>query len=118
MTCKILQIVVIHAVIIIIFPQKLNPNVEAPLSKLLDHIQDNIEERKKTADYKIAFTDIKDSNEKKAFLTVNTKLAGLPYIWKFMTTPADKDMVSLVYSLFLISFYRAVSLETWRYTYM
>ena len=75
--------------------QKLNPSVEAPLATILQHVQEHIENIKKGADYDVAFKTLADGDTK-IQLNLNTKLAGIPFVWKFHGAPATKDMVSVI----------------------
>ena len=74
----------------IIWFQKLNPSVEAPLGKLLQHIREHVESQKKGVTYEVRR---KDGEDAMVVFTINTKLAGLPYTWVFRAQPADKTMV-------------------------
>lgn len=76
-----------------LFLQKLNPGIEAPVEKLMDHIKDSLEDKKKSTEYTASYRAVEDSNEEKICFTVNSKLAGLPFTWKFSGKPANKDMV-------------------------
>ena len=83
--------------------QKLNPGVEAPLSKILDHLRSNCEEldaRRKDNKLTAVFQNIPNSDQQKLVMTMRTDLVGLPFVWKFVAHPADNNMVSL-YSLIL-----------------
>ena len=47
-------------------------------------------------DYTVAFKSMDDgSSEEKILLTINTKLSGLPFVWKFFGAPATKEQVAL-----------------------
>ncbi|KAK2166944.1 hypothetical protein LSH36_33g05000 [Paralvinella palmiformis] len=78
--------------------QKLNPGVEAPLSKILDHLRSNCEEldaRRKDNKLTAVFQNIPNSDQQKLVMTMRTDLVGLPFVWKFVAHPADNNMVSV-----------------------
>ena len=73
--------------------QKLNPSVEAPNSKLLDHLREQLEEQPKSTEFTVNVREPDEDQDGRLLLTVTSKLAGLPYVWKINATPASKDMV-------------------------
>ncbi len=76
--------------------QKLNPSIEAPLSKLLDHIFKHVESQSKDTKYTVAFKDVEEGGLQKLIFTINSNLAGLPFTWKFLGIPAPYNVVSFV----------------------
>lgn len=64
--------------------QKLNPNVEIPVHKLLDHLSTHIDN--------LQATNVKLS-EGKCIVTLETRLAGLPFVWKFAATLCEPSVV-------------------------
>ena len=68
--------------------------MEAPLSKVLDHIKDNLEDPGKDTSFSAGFKQGEgDEGEEKILLTMTTKLAGLPFLWKFYGSPGTKELV-------------------------
>uniref|UniRef100_A0A0B6ZEC2 Non-homologous end-joining factor 1 n=1 Tax=Arion vulgaris TaxID=1028688 RepID=A0A0B6ZEC2_9EUPU len=65
---------------------KLNPSIEAPITKVLDQIRLSIE--KPGQDTRITLTH---SNEK-VILKINCLLAGMPFHYFFQTGPANNEM--------------------------
>ena len=73
--------------------QKLNPSVEAPTSKIVDLLREHVADSKKGAEFSSAFKQLLDGQSEKILLTMSTKLAGLPFTWKFYGEEVDKKEV-------------------------
>ncbi|XP_064618075.1 non-homologous end-joining factor 1-like [Liolophura sinensis] len=77
--------------------KKLNPSVEAQVTKILDHIQSNLETPSRDTELSVGFTtsaDSGDADTEKMRLTVSSKLAGMPFLWHFNGEPVAKEVVS------------------------
>ncbi|XP_070550387.1 non-homologous end-joining factor 1-like [Ptychodera flava] len=70
--------------------KKLNPSIEAPVSRLLDHLWNNLQKQKKESEFRV---EEKTSSE--FVLSMNSSLAaGVPFTWKFNCQTASQDMIS------------------------
>lgn len=69
--------------------QKLNPNLEAPTNKILDHIKNNL--TKNSSDH---LNISKDENKSRLNVWINSDLAGFPFCWQMIGEPAHEEMVS------------------------
>lgn len=74
--------------------KKLNPGIEAPVTRILDQIKSVLD---KTQDdpntsIKLSFKREADSDERKVMLVLHSELAGMPFLWNFQCRPADKSM--------------------------
>lgn len=76
--------------------KKLNPGIEAPLTRILDQIQAVLD--KSIADtgsaLKLSFQDGAGDGDHSVVMTITSKLAGLPFTWKFTCHSADKSLAS------------------------
>ena len=78
----------------IVLLQELNPNVEAPTRRLLEHIRSSLEDSAgNSKGCSIEFKD-EEVGKQNMILTLNSQLAGLPFVWKFRGSPSSKEMVS------------------------
>ncbi|XP_045209832.1 non-homologous end-joining factor 1-like [Mercenaria mercenaria] len=76
--------------------KKLNPGIEAPVTRILDQIKgvlDKTQDDPNTS-IKLSFKREADSEERKVMLVLHSELAGMPFIWNFQCRPADKSMGS------------------------
>ncbi|XP_063424985.1 non-homologous end-joining factor 1-like isoform X2 [Mytilus trossulus] len=73
--------------------QKLNPSIEASVSRILDQIKNCLESQEKGTSITIGFKDKEEENSKMV-LKINSQLAGLPFCWDFVGNSADKEMAS------------------------
>ncbi|XP_076091877.1 non-homologous end-joining factor 1-like isoform X2 [Mytilus galloprovincialis] len=73
--------------------QKLNPSIEASVSRILDQIKNCLESQEKGTSITIGFKDEEEENSKMV-LKINSQLAGLPFCWNFVGNSADKEMAS------------------------
>ncbi|XP_071155475.1 non-homologous end-joining factor 1-like isoform X2 [Mytilus edulis] len=73
--------------------QKLNPSIEASVSRILDQIKNCLESQEKGTSITIGFKDEEEENSKMV-LKINSQLAGLPFCWDFVGNSADKEMAS------------------------
>lgn len=74
--------------------------MEAPVTKILDHIQGNLEAPTRDTELSVGFTESPDSgdaNTEKMRLTVNSKLAGMPFLWHFNSEPVTKEVVGFTF---------------------
>ncbi|XP_029633396.1 non-homologous end-joining factor 1-like isoform X4 [Octopus sinensis] len=68
--------------------QELNPNLEAPISKILEHIKLNID--KNPSDNLRISKDDKGTMH----IWINSKLSRFPFTWQLVGEPAHEEMVS------------------------
>ncbi|CAC5404295.1 NHEJ1 [Mytilus coruscus] len=73
--------------------QKLNPSIEASVSRILDQIKNCLESQERGTSITIGFKDEEEENSKMV-LKINSQLAGLPFCWNFLGKAADKEMAS------------------------
>ena len=70
--------------------------MEAPLRKLLEHIEDSLDGEKKGTEFSLLHQaengDGLDA-ENGIKLSMTTLLAGLPFVWQFQCSSASTDMV-------------------------
>lgn len=76
--------------------KKLNPGIEASLTRILDQIKSVLD---KTQDdpnttIKLSFKRDGDDEESKVLIVLHSELAGMPFVWNFHCSPADKSMGS------------------------
>lgn len=72
--------------------QKLNPSIEASLTRILDQIRSSIEFPERETTLSVGFKP--DGNEEKLMLKINSQLAGMPFLWNFVGRVADEEMAS------------------------
>ncbi|XP_052091104.1 non-homologous end-joining factor 1-like isoform X1 [Mytilus californianus] len=72
--------------------QKLNPSIEASVSRILDQIKNCLESQERGTSITIGFKDEEENS--KMVLKINSQLAGLPFCWNFVGNAADKEMAS------------------------
>ena len=77
------------------FLQLLNPSVEAPISKLLAHIHDSLDDSRADTVLEVLCGTTGD-HQGKLRLAMQTKLAGLPFVWQFNASLASNTMVCVV----------------------
>ena len=80
--------------------QKLNPSIEAPVTKILDQIKLNLDKPGRDTKLSVKFKDSSnnsDSAGQKMLLTITSLLAGMPFVWNFHAEPADSTMVSVLF---------------------
>ena len=75
------------------FEQKLNPSLEASVSRILDQIRNCVENEDKGTNISIGFSEDEEGNLGKMLLKINSQLAGLPFSWHFIGRSAEKEMV-------------------------
>ncbi|XP_065882447.1 non-homologous end-joining factor 1-like [Dysidea avara] len=63
--------------------KKYNPNIEAPLTKIIETLSQCLEEQKSNTQYILVHDEMK--------LTVRTKLSGLPFEWRFVLRQTSND---------------------------
>ena len=75
--------------------QKLNPGIEAPLTRILDQIQSVVDKNQDGSEksLKVAFKDDAEEGEQRMLLTISSHLAGMPFTWNFHCRPAEKTLV-------------------------
>ena len=73
--------------------QKLNPSIEAPVSKILDQIELNLDKPTKGTKLSVDFKDTEDGAGQKMVFNIASTLAGMPFVWNFHAKPADSSMV-------------------------
>ncbi|XP_050406642.1 non-homologous end-joining factor 1 [Patella vulgata] len=72
--------------------QKLNPSIEAPLTKVLDQINQNVNIPMNQDDHlSVTMKDCEDGGQN-CIMSINSQLAGMPFIWKFVCEPADSEL--------------------------
>ncbi|XP_013395283.1 non-homologous end-joining factor 1 isoform X2 [Lingula anatina] len=75
---------------------KLNPNMEAPVETLLEHIRTSMEDDKEGTKYAISFVrplfSMGDGDGSKVLLTLSGLLEGVPFVWKFHLQSAHRDL--------------------------
>lgn len=76
-----------------LFWQKLNPSIEAPVTRILDQIKNCIEEPDKGTNISAAFKPDGEGDDEKILLSIKSELAGMPFSWHFTGRPAEKAMV-------------------------
>lgn len=69
--------------------QELNPNLEAPTTKILDHIKTNLE---KNSSDNLSIS--KEESKSRLHLWINSDLAGFPFCWQMIGESAHEEMVS------------------------
>ena len=69
--------------------QELNPNLEAPTTKVLNHIKTNLV---KNSSENLSIS--KDESKARLHLWINSDLAGFPFCWQMIGEPAHEEMVS------------------------
>ncbi|KAK3582736.1 hypothetical protein CHS0354_039780 [Potamilus streckersoni] len=75
--------------------QKLNPSIEASVTRILDQIQGALERTGKDTTLNISLEPGRSGNNaEKLTLTINSQLAGMPFIWKFFCKPGETKMCS------------------------
>ncbi|KAJ8307009.1 hypothetical protein KUTeg_015093 [Tegillarca granosa] len=75
--------------------QKLNPSIEASVSRILDQIRNCLESPDNAeTNLSIGFKAETDTEEDKMMLKLNSQLAGMPFTWHFIGKPAEKEMTS------------------------
>ena len=81
------------------FSQRLNPNVEAPVATLIQHLKDDLSSQNLSSKsssrymYKIIYS--RPPDESKITLQLFSKLPGnVPFRWEFDGREASSDMVS------------------------
>lgn len=76
--------------------QLLNPSVDAPVTRLLQHIQSSLEEDdSKKSQFQITFKADAEVETTSCKLSINSELAGFPFVWKFYAMEAEKEMVCI-----------------------
>ncbi|XP_022090848.1 non-homologous end-joining factor 1-like [Acanthaster planci] len=71
--------------------KKLNPNVEAPLATLLQHLRDNLADQRKKSTYSLEPPKSRDQSG--MVLRLGTQLTGgVPFKWEFHCQEATNDM--------------------------
>jgi hypothetical protein len=74
--------------------QLLNPSVDAPVSRLLQHIQSSLEEDDSMkSQFQIIFKTNEETDSTSCQLSINSELARFPFVWKFYAMEAEKEMV-------------------------
>jgi hypothetical protein len=86
--------------------QKLNPSIEAPVTKILDQIKLNIENPAKGTKLAVSFKNLPDDSGQKLTLKITSHLVGMPFQWNFHADPADSAKVS-------VSVMQPMALVTW-----
>ncbi|XP_033098033.1 non-homologous end-joining factor 1-like isoform X2 [Anneissia japonica] len=77
--------------------KELNPNIEAPSTTLLQHIQDNL--TKESVTLKIVYSkndEEKNSIKEQPKMTINWSsqlIGGVPFTWQYYLVPADNQQV-------------------------
>lgn len=76
--------------------KKLNPGIEAPLTRILDQIQSVVDKNQDGSEksLKVAFKDDAEEGEQRMLLTISSHLAGMPFTWNFHCRPAEKTLAS------------------------
>ncbi|ESP02985.1 hypothetical protein LOTGIDRAFT_230440 [Lottia gigantea] len=76
--------------------QKLNPSIEAPLMKILDQIRNTVNNPSgNSKDSELTISVQNNSNgEQACIFSINSKLAGMPFVWNFVCHPADPKMTT------------------------
>ncbi|KAL5010795.1 hypothetical protein ScPMuIL_013100 [Solemya velum] len=74
--------------------QKLNPSIEAPITRILDQIKNCLEEQDRETEISTAFKPDGDGDDEKILLSIKSELAGMPFSWHFTGRPAEKSMMS------------------------
>ncbi|KAL8571021.1 hypothetical protein ACOMHN_037881 [Nucella lapillus] len=76
--------------------EKLNPSIEAPITKILDQIKQNVDKPGKETVLSVKFKAVDnggdDDEQQMMLLTITSTLAGMPFVWKFHASPADSAM--------------------------
>ncbi|XP_071101555.1 non-homologous end-joining factor 1-like [Haliotis cracherodii] len=70
--------------------QKLNPSIEAPVVRILDHIKGSLEKTTKGTTLTVLFKT--EGDDEKAKLSIKSELAGMPFLWHFVCSSAEKSM--------------------------
>ncbi|WAR05565.1 NHEJ1-like protein [Mya arenaria] len=76
--------------------KKLNPGIEAPLTRILDQIKsclDKTQEDAKTS-LKLSYKPDSESGECSVAMAIESTLAGMPFTWSFLCRPAETRMGS------------------------
>ncbi|XP_060077225.1 non-homologous end-joining factor 1-like [Ylistrum balloti] len=75
--------------------QKLNPSIEASLTRILDQIRSSIEFPERETTLSVGFKSSSgEDNQEKIMLKITSQLAGMPFVWNFIANVADSEMVS------------------------
>lgn len=74
--------------------QKLNPSLEATVSRILDQIRNCVENEDRGTNISIGFSEDEEGNPGKMLLKIDSQLAGLPFSWHFIGQSAEKEMAS------------------------
>ncbi|OWF35318.1 non-homologous end-joining factor 1-like [Mizuhopecten yessoensis] len=74
--------------------QKLNPSIEASLTRILDQIRSSIECPERETTLSVGFKSSSDDDQEKIMLKITSQLAGMPFAWNFIASVADGEMVS------------------------
>ncbi|KAK7092905.1 non-homologous end-joining factor 1-like [Littorina saxatilis] len=72
--------------------EKLNPSIEAPVTKFLDQIQQNLEKPEKHTKLSVNFKKSENGAGQKMVFKITSVLAGMPFVWTFHADPADDSM--------------------------
>ncbi|KAK3105749.1 hypothetical protein FSP39_004773 [Pinctada imbricata] len=74
--------------------QKLNPSIEADVTRILDQIQSCIDNPGRETTLSLSYRDDNETGELKMVLKVNSQLAGMPFSWNFVASRAENDTAS------------------------
>ena len=91
---------VIYVILFFILFQKLNPSIEASVTRILDQIRNCLESQDKGTNISIGFKEDEEGNSQKMLLKINSQLAGLPFSWHFIGQAAEKEMVKFAVLLY------------------
>lgn len=74
--------------------QKLNPSIEAPVTRILDQIRNCLESQERGTNISVEFKSGEEGDTQKMILKINSQLAGLPFSWHFIGINAEKELAS------------------------
>ena len=77
------------------FFQKLNPSIEAPVTRILDQIRNCLESQERGTNISVGFKREEGGDTRKMILKINSQLAGLPFCWQFIGINAERELVNV-----------------------
>lgn len=73
--------------------EKLNPSIEAPVTKILDQIKLSLKKPAKDTLLSVSVKGSAESGDQQMILKITSTLAGMPFVWHFITQTAPSQMV-------------------------
>ena len=91
-TCVYWLVDLLLLLAVILCLQSLNPKFEAPLSRLLSHLSQNIQSEEKQCQWSLQKQT--DEDGEVVLATIKTQLSGLPFVWEFhLRKAAEKEVM-------------------------